>query len=94
LSNFCIFSGLVESSRESIRYWCNHEQNKRKKLFTFGGDGNFNNYVPPDLVSLKCEEVTISKEINKRWTETGDHFGCDDLIGRIINSDKMYRPIF
>jgi hypothetical protein len=75
---FC--SGFVTAARDNIRYWCNFTHNRRKRVFTFGGDGDFenNNYIQPDLVMLRYEEVDVRKRNDDKWIETGSHFGCND----------------
>lgn len=80
----------MESARDNIRYWCNIAQNKRKQVFTFGGEGDFedNNYIQPDLVALKCDEVGAQRANDERWTEVGEHFGCEELVEQITNDNN------
>ncbi len=44
----------MESARDSIRYWCNFAQNKRKKVFIFGNDGDFetDKYIQSDKLRI------------------------------------------
>jgi hypothetical protein len=88
-------SDLVQIARESILYWCEFTHNKRKSVFKFGGDGNFenNNYIEPDLVSLRYDEVAPRQGNDERWIETGDHFGCGNLIERLTNDMNKHLPV-
>ena len=81
---------MAECARENIRYWCNIAQNNRNKVFTFGGEGDFegNNYIQPDLVVLKFDAVTERKLHDERWVETGEHFGSEELIKKITSDNN------
>jgi hypothetical protein len=81
---------LLKSIRENIRHWCDWSQIKRKNTFTYGGEGNFenNNYIRPDLVTLKICEKIVRNVAEGQWIETDDRFDSDDLITRIIDADN------
>jgi hypothetical protein len=85
---------MVQFARDNIRYWCNHNQNKRKKVFTLGGEGDYegSNYVPPDLVMLQCDEIAKQKGNDGRWIENVEHFSCEELIKQITNDNINLVP--
>jgi hypothetical protein len=88
ITDLNILSNLAKCARDSIYYWCNRAQNKRQKVFKHGGDANFydNNYIAPDLVSLKCDEMASREGNEGRWIEDGEHFDCNGIIERITKS--------
>ena len=56
-------------------------------MFSFVAKGDFEEtYFARDLVQLKYDFDTVGSAEN-RWKEVGQHFGSDELIDKISNTE-------
>ena len=78
---------LVDSARVHIRSACKKIQDRQYEVFSFAAKGDFEEtYFARDLVQLKYDFDAVGMAENQ-WKEVGQHFGTDELIDKISNTD-------